>query len=119
MSRSLRAGLIVFGILSAVDLSLPLVSDGQHPPMAEAVIIAGIGLVSLMLIVLAWRGAGRAVIALVVLRALAAAAAVPALVIPGVPSGVTALAASAIVLTILGVALVLVGTRRPETAGVR
>ena len=78
MSRSLRAGLIVLGVLSVLDLLTPLVTDGEHPPMAIALGSAVIGLASLVLAVSAWRGAMRAVLPLVVLRALSAISAVPA-----------------------------------------
>ena len=119
MSRSFRAGLIVLGLLSIADLVLPLVTDGEHPPMAVAVVASLIGLVSLALIVSAWRGARRAVIPLVVLRVLSALTAVPAFFEPGVPSAVIAAVAAGIALTAPGVALVLPALRRPAGAGAR
>jgi hypothetical protein len=36
MSRSYRAGLILLGVLSAADLALPVLTDGEHPPMSVA-----------------------------------------------------------------------------------
>ena len=41
MTRLYRAGLIVLGLLSLVDLAGPLITDGQHPPMVIALIGAG------------------------------------------------------------------------------
>ncbi len=116
MSRSTRAGLLVLGFLSVVDLFVPLLTDGDHPPMAVAVAAALLGAVSLALVVAAWRGARRAVPWLLVLRALSALSAAPAAVTPGVPGPVLVLAATGVLATIAGAALVLVPRR---TAGAR
>src|SRR5688572_8577561 len=101
MSRpaAFRAGLIVLAVLSAFDLFLPLLTDGEHPPMAVALATSVIGLVSLILIVAAWRGGTRPVPALIVLRSLSALSAVPAFMAPGVPTAALVVAASGIVLT--------------------
>jgi hypothetical protein len=53
MTRLYRAGLIVLGLLSLVDLAGPLFTDGQHPPMVIALIGAGLGLISIVLVILA------------------------------------------------------------------
>jgi hypothetical protein len=119
MSRSFRAGLIVLGVLSALDLLGPLLTDGEHPPMAVALVGSVIGLASLALVVSAWRGATRATIPLVILRLLSALAAVPAFLEPGVPGPAMAAAAAGIALTVVGVALTLSGAQRPATAGAR
>jgi hypothetical protein len=129
VSRSFRAGLIVLGVLSTADLLLPLFTDGEHPPMAVALVGSLIGLASLALIVSAWRGAKRAVIPLVVLRLVSALTAVPAFFEPGVPSAAIAAAAIAaaaiaaaatgVTLTVLGVALVLPVPRRSSVVGAR
>lgn len=116
MSRSTRAGLLVLGFLSVLDLVVPLLTDGDHPPMAVAVAAALLGAVSLALVVAAWRGARRAVPGLLVLRALSALSAVPAAVTPGVPGPVLALAGAVVPATIAGAALVLVPR---HTAGAR
>ena len=62
---SLSRGLIVLGLLSLVDLAAPLFTDGQHPPMVIALIGAGLGLISIILVILAWRGRLAAAITLV------------------------------------------------------
>ena len=49
-------GLVALGVLSVGDLAAPLLTDGQTPPMSIALIDAGLGLLSLILIWLAWRG---------------------------------------------------------------
>jgi hypothetical protein len=116
MSRSLRAGLIVLGVPSALDLVLPLLTDGEHPPMAVALVVAVLGLASLALLVSAWRGATRAVIPLVTLRVVSALTAVPALAMSGVPNGAVRAAAAIIALTLVGGIAVLAGTRGHSVA---
>ena len=104
-----RAGLLVLGLLSVADLLLPLLTDGESPPMAVALIAAVLGLVSLVLVISAWRGARRAVLPLIVVRGLSAAAALPAFFEAGVPAPAIAGAAAVILLTVVGAALVLKG----------
>ncbi|MDQ3825512.1 MAG: hypothetical protein M3325_07085 [Actinomycetota bacterium] len=116
MSRSLRAGLIVLGVPSALDLALPLFTDGEHPPMAVALVAAGLGLASLALVVSAWRGTTRAVMPLVILRVVSALSAVPALTMSGVPNAAVRAAAAIIALTVVGGIAVLAGTRRHSVA---
>lgn len=119
MSHTFRAGLVVLGVLSAADLALPLITDGEHPPMAVVLAGAVIGLASLILIISAWRGARRAAYAVVALRVLSAAAAAPALFSSGVPAEMITVAAVWIVLTVVGVGLVFTGGTRRSLAGAR
>lgn len=119
MSRTFRAGLVVFGLLSVADLSTPLVTDGEHPPMSIAIVAAVIGLISLGLVVLAWRGVRRAVVPLVVLRVLSALTAVPAFLEPGVPGAAKAAAGAGIVVTAVALILVLVPARQQTTVDAR
>lgn len=119
MSRSFRAGLIVLGALSVLDLLGPLFTDGEHPPMAVALVGSVIGVASLALVVSAWRGAARAVIPLVVLRLLSALSAAPAFFASGVPGPAIVAAAAAIILTVVGVVFVLSGARRQAAAVAR
>lgn len=111
MSPTFRTGLVLLGLLSLGDLATPLLSDGEHPPMAIALAGAVIGLVSLMLIWLAARGSRGATIGLIVLRVLSALSAVPAFSESGVPAAAQVAAGVGIVLTIIGVGLVLVPNR--------
>jgi hypothetical protein len=104
-----RAGLLILGLLSTADLLLPLLTDGQSPPMAVALIAAALGLASLVLVISAWRGARKAIVPLLVLRALSAAAAAPAFFEPDVPAPAIGGAAAVIALTAVGTALVLKG----------
>lgn len=119
MSRTFRAGLIVLGVLAVGDLSAPLLTDGEHPPMAIALVAAAIGLVSLALVAAAWRGARRAVVPLVVLRVLSALSAVPAFFEAGVPAAAKAAAVALLVLTGFGLALLFAPSRRPAVEGAR
>lgn len=114
-----RAGLVILALLSAQDLLLPLVTDGEHPPLPVALAAAVVGLISLVLIVSAWRGASRAVPVLIVVRLLSALSAAPAFMAPDVPSAAIAAAAVIVGLTLVGSALVLVGARRGAMAGAR
>ena len=113
MAGVFRAGLIVLGLLSLVDLAGPLLTDGEHPPLVIALIGAGLGLISIILVILAWPGRAAAAITLVVLRLLSALTAVPAFLEPGVPTGLMIAAGFGIGLTVAGAALVLAGLRRP------
>jgi hypothetical protein len=119
MSLAYRAGLILLGVISIGDLAAPLLTDGQSPPMFIALIGSALGLVSLVLVVLAWRGRVAAAIGLVVLRLLSALTAVPAFLEPGVPVVPMVLAGVAITVTLVGVVLVFTGLRRPALAGAR
>ena len=116
MSRTFRAGLIAFGLLSVVDLAGPLLTDGDTPPMSIALIGSALGLISLVLVVLAWRGARRAVVPLIALRVLSALTAVPAFFVDDVPGAAMAAAGVSIVLAFAGTALVLVPARELEGA---
>jgi hypothetical protein len=119
MSTAYRAGLVLLGLLSLGDLSAPLLTDGQTPPMFIALIGSALGLLSLVLVVIAWRGRVAAAIGLVVLRLMSALTAVPAFLAPDVPPVPMALAGVAITVTLVGVGCVLAGLRRPALVGVR
>ena len=112
MSTTYRAGLVLLALISLGDLSAPLLTDGQFPPMSVAWIGFGLGLTSLVLAAVAWTGRRWAAVVLVVLRLLSALTAVPAFLEPGVPAGPMMLAGTAIVVTLVGAVLVLAGIRR-------
>jgi hypothetical protein len=104
-------GLVVLGVLSVIDLIGPLTTDGEHPPMAVALVGTVLGLISLALVVSAWRGARRAIMPLVILRALSALAAVPAFFVDDAPGGVKAVVGVAVAVTLAGIAAVMGGRR--------
>ncbi|HEY6812864.1 MAG TPA: hypothetical protein VI074_09235 [Propionibacteriaceae bacterium] len=119
MTHLFRAGLIVLGLLSLVEVAGPLTTDGQHPPMVIALIGAGLGLISIVLVIVAWPGRMAAAITLIVLRLLSALTAAPAFLVPEVPTGAKIAAGVGISLTVVGAALVLAGLRRPALADAR
>jgi hypothetical protein len=102
-----RTGLLILGLLSVADLALPLLTDGETPPVPVALTAAALGLASLVLVVSAWRGARKAILPLIVLRALSAATALPAFFVADVPAPALATAAGVVLLTVAGVVLVL------------
>lgn len=119
MSPLYRPGLVVLGIISVGDLAAPLLTDGQAPPMAIALIGSVLGLISLIMVGLGWRGRGWAAVTLVVVRLLSALTAVPAFLEPGVPVVPMVLAGIAITATLVGAVLVFAGLRRPALVGAR
>jgi hypothetical protein len=108
LTRARKAGLLLFGLLSIGDLSTLPLTDGVTPPYAVAVSDAVLGLVSLVLVVLAWRGRRWASVPLVVLRVVSAITTLPAF-FGDVPAPAVAAAAAIVVLTV--VAVLLVGRR--------
>lgn len=118
MSRSRTTGILILGILSLVDLAGPLLTDGDNPPMAVAVVGSVLGLISLVSIVLMYRANERAIIPLVICRVISALTAVPAFFIGGVPAGVIVLCVGIVVFTAIGVRLVTVAAA-PVEAGAR
>lgn len=115
MSPRFRTGLVVLGVLAAADLAMPLLTDGDHPPMSIALIAAALGVASVAMIVSARRGARRAVRTLVALRAVSAAMAVPAF-FEGAPVEAVVSAVAVIALTVVGAALVLTPARQVVTS---
>ena len=108
---STRPGLVLLGLLSAVDVvSLPL-GDGKHPPLAVLVFGAVLGVLSLVLVTKAWRDPLAGLRLLVLARALSALTAVPAFLVGGVPTAAKVAAGVFMGLTALGIALV---TRQPQ-----
>ena len=114
MSRSIRTGLVLLGILSVLDLLAPVLTDGEFPPIPIALAVAALGLAGLALVVLTWRGARWAVWPLLALRLLSALSALPEFVADGVHAAAQAGAAAVLVLTVFGIVLTLpAATRRP------
>ena len=114
MSRN--TGLVVLAGLSLVDIADLAVTDGSHPPYSVAIAGAALGLASLVLVALSWRGRRWALAPLVVLRAVSALSAVPAFVVGGVPAPALGLAAAIVALTIVGIVLVARPAQRSEVA---
>jgi len=111
-----RLGLAILAALSVADLADLALTDGRHPPYSVAIIGAALGVMSLVLVVLAWRGRRWALAPLVTLRALSALSALPAFLVDGVPAAAQVLAAVMMGLTVLGIALVARPQRTVEVA---
>lgn len=116
MNRPHQIGLVVLGLLAVADLSTPLLTDGEHPPMWVALISLGLGAASLAFLVPAWRGLPSALLGLFGTRLVSALLTLPAFFLADVPAGVLAVSGVAIALTVLGIVLALSGTRRVVTA---
>ncbi|MEU7693717.1 hypothetical protein OHB01_17410 [Microbispora hainanensis] len=100
----LVTGLVLAGLFGLVDVvSLPL-GDGEHPPFAVALLDGVLGLITVVGVVLAWRGSRAAVVAVVVTRLLSGLTAVPAFFVDDVPTPAIATAAVGVVLTLVCVA---------------
>lgn len=106
------AGLLLLGVLSVLDAVTVLFAEGGFPPFEVAAAASALGVVSLVLLVPAWRGGRVALRWLVGLRLVSALTSVPALVVDGVPAPVRTVVVCALVLTLLGCALVLPLLRR-------
>jgi hypothetical protein len=113
-STGRRVGLAIFGLLSVADIAGIFLTDGDNPPYAVAAVGTLLGLVSLVLVVQAWRDPSRSLRLLTGLRVLSAVTAIPAFFVSDVPAGIEVLAAAVVVLTAVGVVL----TARPRTAAV-
>lgn len=116
MPTPYRAGLVVLAILSLADISTPLITDGETPPMSIALIAAALGVASLGCAWLARTGARVPAYALIAMRLVSALAAVPGVVFDGVPAPVRVLAGAGIAATLVGAGLVMSGLRRPVAA---
>lgn len=120
--RSASAGLALLGLLSVFDIVTAFIPPGEGeagPPLEILVAGAVLGLGSLVLVALVWRGHhGWPAWLLVALRAISGLLALPAFFEPDVPRVWVVLAAIFLVLTIVGIALVR-PTLRPEPTGTR
>lgn len=110
------AGLVLLGLLSVLDAVTVLLAQGGFPPVEVAVLASALGVLSLVLLVPAWRGGRVALRWLVGVRLMSALTSLPAFVVGGVPVAVQAVVAGALVVTLLGCALVLPGLRRAPSA---
>jgi hypothetical protein len=107
MSRQLRTGLVLLGVLALFDLPGPAITDGEHPPMSIAIAGSVLGVASLACVLLAWRGSRVALVTLITLRLISALTAVPAFFVADLPMVAVVAAAGIVALTFVGVVLVL------------
>ena len=114
-SADRRTGLVVLGLLSLADVATLPLTDGEHPPYPVAALATLLGIVSLVLVVQAFRDPSRPLRLLIGLRVLSALTAVPAFFVGNVPAVAQAIAGAIVVLTAVGVLLVARG-RTPVMA---
>jgi hypothetical protein len=118
-SKGFVTGLVIAGLLGLGDITTPLFSDGEHPPMVVGLIDAVLGLITVAGIVLAWRRASRGgITAVIVTRLLSAVTALPAFFVDDVPGPARAAAAVGVAITLLCVGLLATRLRRPAAAPV-
>lgn len=110
-----KLGLVVLGLVSVGDLLMPVLTDGEHPPMEIAIGAAVVGLISLVLIGFAWRGKRWPLAPLITVRLASALLAVPAFFEPGVPAAAVAGAGVGVAATVFGVVAVLLPARELES----
>jgi hypothetical protein len=116
-SKSFVTGLVLAGLLAAADITTPFTSDGEHPPMVIGLACAVLGLITAVGVARNWRATSRGwITAIIVTRLLAAVAAVPAFLVDGVPAGAVAAAGVGLAATLLVIALIAPGLRRPVLA---
>lgn len=107
MRKTAKVGLGLAGLLALGDVALPLVSDGEFPPLVVALVALAFGVATLAALLPAWRGSRVAGWVVVVTRLISVSGAVPAFFVSGVPSAAAALAGTAFLLTLACVVLVL------------
>jgi|GEM_PF-3255495 len=115
-SRSglLRGGLVLATALAALDLAggIATMANSDAFGLAVAVGMIALAVVTLVLVVLAWRGSRRAAAGAAVARVVASLAGIPAFLLPEAPAFLVVLAAAGIVLALVCAALVAAGLRR-------
>jgi hypothetical protein len=95
-----KIGLGLAGLLALGDVALPLISDGEFPPMAVALIALAFGVATLAALVPAWRGSRVAGWTVVVTRLISMTGALPAFFVSDVPVPAVALAGTGVLLTL-------------------
>jgi FtsH-binding integral membrane protein len=114
--KTFITGLVLAGLLALGDLSTPIFTDGEHPPMAIALAGAALGLLTVIGMVLAWRGSRGGITTIIVTRLLSAVTALPAFFVDDVPGAAQAAAAIGLVATVACVAFIAPRLRRPALA---
>lgn len=111
-SRRFTAGLVLSGILGAVDvLSVAGLGADEGPPTFVVVIGFVLGVITLVGVSLAWRGKPAGVTTVVVSRVLSVLLGIPAFFAEEAPDWAPPAVAIGIALTVLALALVYSGRR--------
>ena len=107
----LRTGLIVAGLLGALDIAggIAQLSGVGLIPLAVAVAMIVLGAATLALLPFAWRGARWAGWTIAGMRVVSALTGLPAFVVAGVPAAAVIAASTGIVLAVIVAALIAFG----------
>jgi hypothetical protein len=106
MRTTAKIGLGLAGLLALGDVALPLISDGEFPPMVVALIALAFGVATLAALVPAWRGNRVAGWIVVVTRLISVIGALPAFFVSGVPTPAVVLAGTCVVAALASAVLV-------------
>ncbi|HEV2809348.1 MAG TPA: hypothetical protein VGV93_02985 [Acidimicrobiales bacterium] len=117
MSLQYKIGLVLCALLGVFDvLSVAGAGAEDAPPTPVVVLGLILGLITLVGVFLAWRGAKKGFIAVVVSRVLSALSAVPAFFVEDVPGWVPVAVGIGIVVTVIALGL-LFSERRQAAPG--
>ena len=117
MSLQYKIGLVLCALLGVSDvLSVAGAGAEDAPPIPIAVLSVILGLITLVGVFLAWRGAKKGFIAVVVSRVLSALSAVTAFFVEDVPGWVPVAVGIGIVITVIALGL-LFSERRQAAPG--
>ena len=108
-----RVGLVLACLLGLLDIGGGITQLGSDAllPMAVAATTIVLGLITVVLVPFAWRGAGWAGWTVIATRALSALTALPAFFVSGVPAAAVIAATAGITLTVVAIALILMRGR--------
>jgi tellurite resistance protein TehA-like permease len=102
-------GLVVAAVLGLADFTTGAL---DAPPLAAVIISAVLGAITLVGVVMAWRGSRPGLWAVIVTRVLSALSGVPGLFVDDTSGAVKAFIAAGLIVTALAVALLAPGLRR-------
>jgi hypothetical protein len=113
-----KVGYGLAALLALGDVALPLITDGEFPPMLVALVALVFGVATLAALIPAWRGSRVAGWVVVANRLISAVGALPAFFVDGVPAPAVALAGTTVALAVVCAVLVVPElARRPVGVG--
>jgi hypothetical protein len=112
----LRTGLILAGLLGAIDIAggISQLSSDALLPLAVAVAIIVLGAATLALLPFAWRGARWAGWTIAAMRVASALTGLPAFFVAAVPASAVIAASTGIVFAVIVAALIAFGMESPR-----
>ncbi len=114
--RTLTAGLALCTLLGVVDVvSIAGLGSSDGPPPAVIVLGFVVGIVTLVGVRLAWKDQRGGVVAVAVSRVISALSGVPVFFVDDAPSWAPVAVGVGIALTVVALALVFAGLRRPSS----